>query len=51
MAALRESTEPLAAERIDALWPEQVQRERCLASLIVDGLAHRLHDGSVTLPV
>ena len=51
MSALRESTEPLAAERIDALWPEQAQRERCLASLIVDGLAHRLPDGSVTLPV
>ena len=50
MSMLRESTEPVAPQGIDALWPHDDQRQRCLDSLLADGLAHRLPDGRITLP-
>lgn len=42
MAALRESPRPLETEEILALWPrDRAQAERCLASLLDDGLMRR----------
>src|SRR5690606_15646352 len=41
MAALRGSEIPLTATEIADLWPDAVQRDRALASLVRDGLAVR----------
>ncbi len=38
MAELRASDIPVTADEIAAVWPDAVQRERALASLIADGL-------------
>ncbi|TDT29947.1 A/G-specific adenine glycosylase [Naumannella halotolerans] len=38
LRVLRESEEPVSAAQIDLAWPEPVQRERALQSLIADGL-------------
>jgi A/G-specific adenine glycosylase len=38
MAVLREAEGSLARQRLDAVWPEPVQRERALQSLLDDGL-------------
>lgn len=42
MALLREALEPVPAEAVAALWSDGVQRERCLASLLTDGLVEQL---------
>lgn len=39
MRELRHSDSPVPAEVIESLWPDAVQRERALASLLADGLA------------
>jgi A/G-specific adenine glycosylase len=38
MAVLRDSPGSVAATRLDAAWPDQVQRDRALRSLLADGL-------------
>jgi A/G-specific adenine glycosylase len=38
LAVLREAPGSVARDRLDAAWPEPAQRERCLASLLADGL-------------
>ncbi|HEY0238659.1 MAG TPA: A/G-specific adenine glycosylase [Friedmanniella sp.] len=38
LAVLRSSDEPVGAAELTASWPEPVQRERALASLVADGL-------------
>jgi A/G-specific adenine glycosylase len=38
LAVLRDSDGPVHRSRLDAAWPEETQRVRCLASLVVDGL-------------
>jgi A/G-specific adenine glycosylase len=38
MALVREADGPVAAGRIEAVWPGAEQRERCLAALVADGL-------------
>jgi A/G-specific adenine glycosylase len=38
MAVLREAHGPVHRRRLDAAWPNQEQRERCLQTLIGDGL-------------
>lgn len=38
LAVLRDHDEPVARERLDAVWIDAGQRERCLASLLDDGL-------------
>ncbi len=38
MAVLREAEGPVHRSRLDAVWPDQQQRERCLQTLIDDGL-------------
>jgi A/G-specific adenine glycosylase len=50
LAVLRESTGPVPAARLDAVWPEPVQRGRALAGLVADGLAEPLPDGRYALP-
>lgn len=50
MALLRAAHSPVPADDVALVWPEDVQRERCLASLVVDGLAVVLPDGGVALP-
>jgi len=47
---LRGAGAPLRREALDAAWPDAVQRERCLGSLLTDGLAVQLGDGRFTLP-
>jgi len=39
VAALRAAPDAVSAARVAQLWPEPVQRERALASLLADGLA------------
>jgi A/G-specific adenine glycosylase len=51
LAALRATTEPVAQDEVDALWPaDDPQRARCLASLVADGLVEPLPDGRFRLP-
>lgn len=42
MALLREALEPAPARAVAEVWPDAVQRDRCLASLLADGLVERL---------
>ena len=39
MAVLRDNQGPVARAKIDAVWPDAGQRERCLAALVSEGLA------------
>ena len=50
LAVLRESVGPVPAARLDAVWPDPVQRGRALASLVADGLAEPFPDGRFGLP-
>jgi A/G-specific adenine glycosylase len=50
MAVLRDSDEPVEKVRLDAVWPDPVQRERALDSLAADGLVDPLPDGRFALP-
>jgi A/G-specific adenine glycosylase len=50
MALLREAQHPVPRPVIDVVWPDAEQRGRCVASLITDGLAAELPDGSLSLP-
>jgi len=50
LAVLRDADGPVPRARLDAVWPDSAQRTRALASLITDGLAHPLPDGTYTLP-
>ena len=38
MAVLRDSEGPVHRRRLEAVWPQDEQRERCLQTLIGDGL-------------
>ncbi|RLV50469.1 A/G-specific adenine glycosylase [Nocardioides mangrovicus] len=44
MAVLREAPGSVGQAQLDAAWPDAAQRERCLASLIADGLVVRSDD-------
>jgi A/G-specific adenine glycosylase len=50
LAVLREDVAPVHRSRLEAVWSEPDQRERCLRSLIADGLAIQLHDELYALP-
>ena len=39
MAVLRDSPEPVERSTLDLAWADAAQRERCLDSLLEDGLA------------
>ena len=49
MDVLRDGVGPVDRSRLDAVWPDDVQRERALASLLADGLLVE-HDGAYDLP-
>ncbi|VTR75303.1 A/G-specific adenine glycosylase [Cellulomonas hominis] len=42
MALLREALEPAPAHAVAEVWPDATQRDRCLASLLADGLVERV---------
>ena len=44
LAVLRDSEAPVPKARLDAVWTDPAQRERCLASLLDDRLAVRLDE-------
>jgi A/G-specific adenine glycosylase len=50
LAVLRDSREPVPQARLDAVWPDEVQRARALDGLVADGLVDPLPDGRFALP-
>lgn len=50
LAVLRDAHEPVHRSRLDAVWGNDDQRGRCLASLVDDRLAARLSDETYALP-
>ncbi len=50
LAVLRDSREPVAQARLDAVWPDHAQRARALDGLVADGLVDPLPDGRFALP-
>jgi A/G-specific adenine glycosylase len=50
LAVLRDSREPVTQARLDATWPDPVQRARALDGLVADGLVDPLPDGRFALP-
>jgi A/G-specific adenine glycosylase len=49
MSVLRDAPGSVSQEQLDAAWPEPVQRERCLAGLVADGLVTHTPEGRYTL--
>jgi A/G-specific adenine glycosylase len=47
---LRGADEPVERAALDATWSDAAQRDRCLDSLLVDGLAEQHDDGRFALP-
>lgn len=50
LAALRDSPSPVPRARLEALSDNDIQRERCLDSLVADGLVEPLADDHFALP-
>ncbi len=50
LAELRRSTGPVPASRLAKAWPDEIQRRRCLDSLVADGLAEPLSGNRFRLP-
>ncbi|MEO3825374.1 A/G-specific adenine glycosylase [Actinomadura sp. B10D3] len=50
LAVLRDAEGPVAKPALDAVWADDVQRERALDALIADGLVDPLDDGRYALP-
>jgi len=50
LALARESRTPVHRSRIESVWPGPEQRERCLSSLVDDGLLVRPSDDTYALP-
>ena len=47
---LRAAHEPVPAVLLHDAWDDAAQRDRCLDSLLVDGLVEQTDDGLFTLP-
>jgi A/G-specific adenine glycosylase len=47
---LRAAADPVPRARLDAVWVDALQRDRCLGSLLVDGLVEQTFDGRFALP-
>ncbi len=47
---LRSAPEPVRRPQLDAVWSNHGQRDRCLTSLLVDGLVEQTADGRFALP-
>ena len=50
LAVLRETHGPVHRSRLDAVWADDLQRARCLASLLEDGLVSAASEDTFTLP-
>ncbi|MEO8519328.1 MAG: A/G-specific adenine glycosylase [Dermatophilaceae bacterium] len=51
LSVLREASRPASAAEVQAAWPaDDTQRERCLDSLVADGLVERLSHRRLRLP-
>ncbi|TQN33141.1 A/G-specific DNA-adenine glycosylase [Haloactinospora alba] len=50
MAVLRAASGPVPKSELDAVWDDQVQRERALDALVSDGLVDPLDSGEYALP-
>jgi A/G-specific adenine glycosylase len=50
LAVLRDSHGPVHRTRLDEVWPASDQRERCLASLLHDGLVSQVSEDTFALP-
>jgi A/G-specific adenine glycosylase len=50
LGVLRDSREPVPQARLDAVWPDAIQRARALDGLVADGLVDPLPDGRFALP-
>lgn len=50
MEVLREADGPVSKKRLDAVWDDDVQRKRCLDSLVADGLVDPVEDDLFALP-
>lgn len=50
MGVLRGSAAPVGKPALDLVWPDDLQRERALDSLVADGLVDPLPDGRYSLP-
>jgi A/G-specific adenine glycosylase len=50
LAVLRDADGPVAAELLDQVWDEPVQRARALDGLVADGLVDPLPGGGFALP-
>jgi A/G-specific adenine glycosylase len=49
LEVLRASNAPVTHGALDAAWDDAIQRERCLASLLADGLVQETADGKFSL--
>jgi A/G-specific adenine glycosylase len=47
---LRGTAEPVVKDRLDVVWQDAGRRDRCLDSLLVDGLVEQIDDGRFALP-
>ncbi|MGH3827369.1 MAG: A/G-specific adenine glycosylase [Pseudonocardiaceae bacterium] len=47
---LRAAADPVPRVQLDAVWRDASQRDRCLVSLLVDGLVEQTREGSFVLP-
>ena len=47
---LRDTSSPVPKSRLDIVWSDAGQRDRCLDSLLVDGLVEQTADGLFALP-
>ena len=50
MDVLRDTAGPVPRARLDVVWADAPQRDRCLDSLLVDGLVEQTTDGRFALP-
>jgi A/G-specific adenine glycosylase len=50
LALARDAHEPVHVSRIEAVWPSAEQRDRCVASLVHDGLLVRVGTDTYALP-
>jgi A/G-specific adenine glycosylase len=50
LAVLRDATGPVPRTLLEQVWPDAAQRDRCLASLVTDGLVAPVGDNLFALP-
>lgn len=50
LAVVRDASGPVAASTLDAVWADVDQRQRCLASLVADGLVTQVGPAAYALP-